>query len=160
MTDAGVADSLNGHATNLQADALITLMYALPAVYRNRGAWMMNGTTLATVRKLKDGQGNFLWQPSYPAGQPETILGRPVIEAVDMDDVARGAFPIAFGDFARAYRIYDRLALSVMRDPYTQATNGLARFHARRRVGGGVVSPEAAPQAEDGDLAKEAHEHA
>ena len=143
MAAAGVGFTLNGHATNLSADALIGLMYSLPAFYRNRGAWMLNGTTLATVRKLKDGQGNYLWQPSYQAGEPETLLGRPVVEAIDMPDVESGSFPIAFGDFATAYRIYDRVSLSVMRDPYSQATKGLVRFHARRRVGGGIVLAEA-----------------
>lgn len=146
MTDTAVAYTATGNASTLgtsPADTLITLMYAMPAFYRNAGAWMMNGNTLAQIRKLKDGQGNFLWQPSYQAGQPETILGRPVIEAPDMPDVGAGAEPIAFGDFARAYRIYDRLALSVMRDPYSVATSGLVRFHARRRIGGGVVLAEA-----------------
>lgn len=143
MQNASIAETANGHAADLSADALITLLYGMKSAYRNRGAWMMNGATLATVRKLKDGQNNYLWQPSYQAGQPETILGRPVIEAVDMDDIAADAFPIAFGDFATAYRIYDRVALSVMRDPYSQATKGVIRFHARRRVGGDVVQPEA-----------------
>lgn len=143
MQADGVGETVNGHATALAADPLITLMYALPAYYRNNGVWMLNGTTLATVRKLKDGQGNYLWQPSYQAGQPETLLGRPVIEAVDMPDVAANAYPIVFGDFARAYRIYDRVQLAVMRDPYSQATLGLVRFHARRRVGGGTVLAEA-----------------
>lgn len=143
MADASVGIGLNGHATNLGADALISFMYSLPAFYRNRSSWMMNGATLATVRKLKDGQGNYLWQPSYQAGQPETLLGRPVVEAVDMPEVASGTFPIAFGDFATAYRIYDRVSLSVMRDPYSVATKGLVRFHARRRVGGGIVLGEA-----------------
>lgn len=143
MSAGDVGHTLNGHATTLAADPLINLMYALPAFYRNRGAWMMNGTTLATVRKLKDGQGNYLWQPSYSAGQPETLLGRPVIEAVDMPDVASGTFPILFGDFSTAYRIYDRVALSVMRDPYSVATSGLVRFHFRRRTGGAPVLAEA-----------------
>lgn len=134
----------NGHATNLQADGLITLAYSLPAPYRNRASWMMNGSTLAAVRKLKDGTtGTYLWQPSFQAGQPETILGRPVIEAPDMPDIEDGSFPILFGDFKSGYRIYDRLALSVMRDPYSQAIKGLVRFHARRRVGGGTVLIEA-----------------
>lgn len=146
MADPSVAFTTSGNASTLgsaPADLLITHMYAMPAFYRNGGAWMMNGATLAAIRKLKDGQGNFLWQPSYQAGQPETILGRPVIEAVDMPDIGAGAEPIAFGDFARAYRIYDRVALSIMRDPYSQATKGLVRFHARRRIGGGVVLAEA-----------------
>lgn len=60
-----------------------------------------------------------------------------------MPDVASGTFPIAFGDFATAYRIYDRVSLSVMRAPYSVATKGLVRFHARRRVGGGIVLGEA-----------------
>lgn len=146
MADTAVSYTPTGNASTLgsaPADTLITLMYAMPAFYRTSGVWMMNGNTLATIRKLKDGQGNFLWQPSYQEGQPETILGRPVIEAPDMADIGSAAEPIVFGDFARAYRIYDRAALSVMRDPYSQATSGLVRFHARRRVGGAVVLSEA-----------------
>lgn len=139
MTEAGIAQSLNGHAANLSADALISLMYALPAIYRNRGTWAMNGTTLATIRKLKDGQGNYLWQPSYQAGQPETILGRPVVELIDMPDIAANAFPVIFGDFKAGYRIYDRIELAIRPNPYLLATEGLVRFHARRRVGSGVV---------------------
>lgn len=143
LTDAGISYTANGHATNLSADALITLMYAMPAAYRQRGTWLMNGSTLATIRKLKDGQNNYLWQPSYAAGQPETILGRPVEEAVDMPDVASGTFPILFGDMATGYRIVDRLALSILVNPYIRATDGVTRIHATRRVGGGVVQPRA-----------------
>lgn len=139
MTEAAIAQSLNGHAANLSADALISLMYALPAVYRNRGTWAMNGTTLATIRKLKDGQGNYLWQPAFVAGQPETILGRPVVELIDMPDIAANAFPVIFGDFKAGYRIYDRIELAVRPNPYLLATEGMVRFHARRRVGAGVV---------------------
>lgn len=139
MTADGIAETNNGHATNLSADALIRLMYAMPATYRNRGAWVMNGTTLAVIRTLKDGNGNYLWQPSYQAGQPETILGRPVVEALDMPNIASGTTPIIFGDFKAGYRIYDRVALDVLPDLLTQRTTGLARFHARRRVGAGVV---------------------
>ncbi len=139
MAAAGIAETNNGHATNLSTDALINLFYAMPATYRNRGAWVMNGTTLATVRKLKDGQGNYLWQPSYQAGQPETILGRPVVEVLDMPNVVAAATPIIFGDFKAGYRIYDRVALDVLPDLLTQRTTGLAHFHARRRVGAGVV---------------------
>ncbi|WAC29567.1 phage major capsid protein [Ancylobacter sp. SL191] len=143
LTAGGIGETVNGHATNLSADALVTLMYALPAAYRARGSWLMNGGTLAVIRKQKDGQGNYLWQPSYQAGQPEMILGRPVVEAVDMPDVASGAFPILFGDFATAYRIVDRQALSILVDPYTLATNGMTRIHATRRTGAGVVQAKA-----------------
>lgn len=143
LNDESVETLPNGHAANLSADALIALQYSLPAYYRNRGAWMMNAQTLAKVRTLKDGQNNYLWQPSYQAGQPETLLGRPVIEAVDFPAIAENQTPIAYGDFAAGYRIVDRVGLSILRDPFTQATRGMVRFHGRRRVGGGVTRPEA-----------------
>ncbi|AGT09262.1 phage major capsid protein [Paracoccus aminophilus] len=139
MTATGIAEVNNGHATNLSADALIRQFYAMPATYRNRATWVMNGTTLAVIRTLKDGNGNYLWQPSYQAGQPETILGRPVVEALDMPNIASGATPIMLGDFKAGYRIYDRVELDVLPDLLTQRTKGLARFHARRRVGAGVI---------------------
>ncbi len=138
MQNGDIAYTANGHATNLSADALINLLYALPATYRNAGSWGLNGTTLATIRKLKDGQGNYLWQPAYVAGQPETILGRPVVEMIDMPDLADGSFPIIYGDFS-AYRIVDRIGLSILVNPYLLATQGMTRIHATRRVGGAVL---------------------
>ncbi|MGR3823872.1 MAG: phage major capsid protein [Salipiger marinus] len=140
MTASGIAETVNGHATVLAADPLITLLYALPATYRGRGAWAMNGNTLAAIRKLKDGQGNYLWQPSYQAGQPETILGRPVVEMVDMPDIAADAYPIIYGDWS-GYRIVDRLALSILVNPYLLASTGETRIHATRRVGARVLQP-------------------
>ncbi|MCX5513726.1 phage major capsid protein [Kaistia algarum] len=138
MVNADIAYTANGHATVLATDPLISLLYALPAQYRNVGSWAMNGTTLAYIRKLKDGQGNYRWQPSYQAGQPETILGRPVVEMVDMDDIASGAFPVMYGDFS-GYRVVDRLSLSILVNPYLLATKGVTRIHATRRVGGAVL---------------------
>ncbi|AJE47180.1 phage major capsid protein [Celeribacter indicus] len=138
MAHPSIEHTVNGHATEIKADALIKLLYALPATYRNRGVWALNGTTLGLVRTMKDGQGNYLWQPSYQAGQPETILGRPVVEMVDMPDVEANAFPICYGDFS-AYRIIDRLAVTTLVDPYTQATTGITRIHATRRTGGAVL---------------------
>lgn len=143
MQDAGVQHTLNGDPTELSADALISLMYDLPAAYRQRGTWIMNSRVLATIRKIKDGAGNYLWQPAYSASTPEMILGRPVVEAVDMPDAAADAFPILFGDFATAYRIVDRLALSTFSNPYLLATEGMTRIHATRRVGAGVVQAKA-----------------
>ncbi len=139
-----IPEFVNGHATVVNPDSLIALMYALPAVYRNNGSWLMNATTLGKVRVMKDGQGNYLWQPGIQAGQPSTLLGRPIIEDPTMPDIANGTFPIIYGDFDKLYRIYDRVGLSILRDPYTQATKGMVRFHARRRVGGGPVLLEAA----------------
>ncbi|MBN8630264.1 MAG: phage major capsid protein [Rhodobacterales bacterium] len=140
MTNTSVAEFNNGHATVLQADALVKFLYSITPSYRNAGVWVMNGTTLGLVRLLKDGQNNYLWQPSYQAGQPETILGRPVVEIIDMPDLASGTFPIAYADFS-GYRILDRLALSMLVDPYSQATRKMTRYHAGRRVGGKVIMP-------------------
>ena len=147
LSASGVGLTPTGNASTLgsaPADLLITHMYSLPAAYRSRGTWLMNGSTLAAIRKLKDGTtGVYLWQPSYAAGQPETILGRPVVEVPDMDDVGSDTTPIAFGDIATAYRIVDRLDMSVLVNPYLLATKGITRIHATRRVGGAVVQPAA-----------------
>lgn len=140
MTNTAIAEMNMGHAANILPDTLVTFLYSITPTYRNKGVWFMNGTTLGKVRNLKDGQGNFLWQPSYQAGQPETILGRPVIEIIDMPDVAANAYPIGYGDFS-GYRILDRLALSMLVDPYSQATRKFTRYHAGRRVGGKVIMP-------------------
>jgi HK97 family phage major capsid protein len=143
MSHPGVLASANGHATLLQADGLIGLMHALPEFYRSRGTWTMNGATIGEVRKLKATSGEYLWRDTLAEGNPPTILGRPVVESNDMPNVGAGTFPIAFGDFSQAYRIVDRITLAVLRDPYSVATKGLVRFHARRRVGGQTVKAEA-----------------
>lgn len=143
MVNENVSFSVSGDATHVTADSLISLLYALKPGYRANATWMMNGATLALVRQLKDGFGNWLWQPGLQASQPETLLGCPLLECPDMPDIGAGAYPIVIGDFNAGYRIYDRVSLSLLRDPYSQATNGLVRFHARRRVGAGVVRPEA-----------------
>lgn len=138
MRNTDIAEVANGHAGSLSPDALVKLLYSMPQAYRNSGAWAMNGTTLGIIRTLKDGDGRFLWQPSFQLGQPETILGRPVIEMVDMPNIASGEFPIIYGDF-KGYRILDREGMSILVDPYTRATNGITRVHATRRVGGAVL---------------------
>lgn len=135
-----------GNASTLgsdPADMLIDTFYSLPAAYRNAGTWLMNSTTLAAIRKLKDGTtGTYLWSPGFQ-GQADTILGRPVIDCPDMDDVGSGTTPIAFGDIATTYRILDRIGLSIFVNPYLLASNGITRIHATRRVGGAVVQPAA-----------------
>jgi HK97 family phage major capsid protein len=143
MTAAGVPEVLNGHATNLSADALIDLFYALPAGYRSRAVWIMNGTTAPVIRKMKDAQGAYLWQPGLQAGEPASLLGRPVVEAPDMPAVVGGSFPIAFGDLGTAYRIVDRMRLGTLTDPYTRARNAITRIHGTQWVGAGVVQPKA-----------------
>jgi len=140
----GIQQVVTGAAATLgsaPADLLIDAMSKLPNAYAQNGAWLMNRTTLASIRKLKDTQGAYLWQPSIQVGAPSTLLGRPIIEAVDMPNVGAGAFPIVFGDFS-GYRIVDRVGVSVLVDPFSKATNGITRFHARKRVGGDVTHPD------------------
>lgn len=145
MQDAGVNFTVSGHASQVTADGLIQLFHDLPSAYRANGVWMMNSTTLGIVRKLKDGtSGQYLLLTQGIANAPATtLLGRPVVEAPDMPDIGAGNFPIAFGDFRQGYRVFDRVNLSILRDPYSQATNGMTRFHGRRRVAGGVAKAEA-----------------
>ena len=148
LANAEVAETVSGSATSIadangQADGLISLWHSIKTGYAIRGAWLLNRATLAAVRKLKDDQKQYIWQPGVAAGQPNTILGSPYVELPDMPDVAANATPIVFGDLRRAYTVVDRVQLSVLRDPFTQATAGKIRFIARRRVGGQVVLPEA-----------------
>ena len=82
-------------------------------------------------------------QPGFALGIPNMILGSPYIEVTDMPDEGANTFPIAYGDWRRAYLIVDRINLSILRDPFTQGTTGTIRFIARRRVGGQVVLAEA-----------------
>ncbi len=146
---SGVPETTAASYGAITYDELVDLFYALKAFYRRNGAWMMNASTIAEVRKLTDSQNRPLWTESIADGSPATILGRPVIEAPDMPSIdltvspTPSISPILFGDFNQAYRIVDRVDLSVLRDPFTQATNSMVRFHARRRVGADVVKTEA-----------------
>jgi HK97 family phage major capsid protein len=144
MADQSIPVSVTGGASAFTADNLLDLYHSIPTAYRANAVWAMNSNTLATARKLKDTAGTYMLQTAGLAGAPATtLLGRPVVEMPDMPDPAAGATPIVFGDFGQGYRIFDRIALSVLRDPYTQATNGMTRFHGRRRVAGGVAKAEA-----------------
>lgn len=144
---AGVGYTFTGNASTLgsaPADKLVDLFYSLKAAYRKRGTWLMNGKTIGEVRKLKDPtSGLYLWQPALSADVPPTILGRPVVEDPEMPDIGSGTEPILFGDIGTAYRIIDRIGLSILVNPYLLATNGITRIHATRRVGGKVVQPAA-----------------
>ena len=120
---------------------LIDLMMSLKAAHRQGASWVMNAGTLAALRKLKDSTGAFLWQPGLYAGQPDRLLGYPVVECADMPDVAAGAFPIAFGNFANGYLIAERMTTRILRDPYSNKP--FVNFYATRRIGGQVLDSEA-----------------
>ena len=99
----------------------------------------MNQSSRKVVRKLKDSNKNYIWVPGIANGAPNTIDGDPYAEMPDMASEAANAYPIAYGDFARAYTLVDRLAMSLQRDNLTQATSGNVRFLFWKRVGGAVT---------------------
>ncbi|MDN7419527.1 phage major capsid protein [Burkholderia dolosa] len=130
----------SGAAADITADGIIDLIYDLPSAFTGNARFTMNRNTQRQVRKLKDGQGNYLWQPSFVAGQPATLAGYPVTEVPDMPDVAANSTPILFGDFQQTYLIIDRIGVRVLRDPYTAKPYVL--FYTTKRVGGGLLNPE------------------
>jgi len=117
-------------------DSLIDLTYAPEARYRPNASFVMNRRTVGQVRKFKDADGNYIWQPAAQAGAPSTLLGYPLVEVEDMPDVAAGSTAIAFGDFGRGYLIVDRQGVRVLRDPYS--AKPFVLFYTTKRVGGGV----------------------
>ncbi len=122
------------------ADKLIDLVYALKSQYRANARFVMNRRTVSAVRKLKDGDDNYLWRPGM-AGESASLLGYPVTEIEDMPDMAEDSFSIAFGDFRRGYLIVDRQGARVLRDPYSLKPYVL--FYTTKRVGGGIQNFDA-----------------
>jgi len=143
MTNASVNSVNSGDADEITGDGLISALYALKEGYARNATFMLKRVTLGKVRKLKDAvSGNYLWVAGF-ASQPSTILGQPYIESPDMPVEGANLYPVVVGDFRRGYIIADRLDITVLRDPYTSAKNGLVEFIARKRVGGQVILPEA-----------------
>lgn len=134
----------SGNATGLGTtpeSKLIDLIHSLKSGHRQGAVFVMNSATLASVRKLKTADGAFLWQPGLVEGQPDRLLGYPVIEAEDMPDIAGGAFPIAFGNFRHGYLIAEQSATRVLRDPFTNKP--FVHFYATKRIGGKVLDSNA-----------------
>lgn len=120
-------------------DDLIDLIYAPKTQYRQNARFVMNRKTVSAVRKLKDGDDRYIWEPNDAGGS--TLLGYPITEIEDMPDMAADSFSIAFGDFARGYLIVDRAGVRVLRDPYSAKPYVL--FYVTKRVGGGVQNFDA-----------------
>ncbi len=123
------------------ADKLIELVHTLRGPYRQGAVWVMNSATLAIIRKFKTTDAGYIWQPGLISGQPDTLLGYPVIEAEDMPDMATNSFGVAFGNFRAGYLIAERAETSIIRDPYTNKP--YVHFYASKRVGGCVSNSEA-----------------
>ncbi len=129
-------------ATAITVDEIMDLFYSLKSPYRKNAVFVMNDSTVKAIRKLKDGNGQYLWQPSISAGQPDTILNRPVKTSAYVPTIAAGAKTIAFGDFGY-YWIADRQGRSFQRLNELYAATGQVGFKATQRVDGKLILSEA-----------------
>ena len=132
-----IKTGVNGaFASTDPGDKLIDLVYAVKSGYRGNGTFVFNRAVQAVIRKMKDGDGNYLWQPAAKAGDASTLMGFPVAESEDMANLATDSYSVAFGDFRRGYLIVDRAGIRILRDPYSSKPYVL--FYTTKRVGGGV----------------------
>ncbi len=141
INDSRVQIVTTGIANDISADSIIEIAGELKTGYNP--IYLMNRKTTAAVRQLKDGNGQYLWQPGLSGGLPNTLNGAPYLETPDLDDIGANTKPIAYGDFGRGYTIVDSVMMSVIRDQFTLAQQGKVKFIFMRRVGGQVVLPEA-----------------
>lgn len=135
-----------GQVGAITLDDLINLAYAVPEQYERNGVYIVRTSTVQKMRLMKDSNGQFLWQPTLAAGEPPTFNGHPVYRQNDIPAIpaAGTAADVAiFGDIRAGYRIVDRLGMTMQRLNELYATSGLIGFKAHRRVGGGVIRPNA-----------------
>lgn len=130
----------SGAAAALTGDGLLDLIYSLPSEFASNAKLFINRQSMLAARKLKDGQGNYMWQPSYASGQPQTLGGESVVEVPGMPAVAAGNIAALYGDMDATYLVIDRVGIRVLRDPYTNKP--FVHFYTTKRVGGGVHNPE------------------
>lgn len=127
----------------LEGDILFEVFHALKAQYLSSATWLMARSVMAAIRKLKDGNRQYLWQPSMIEGTPATLLGSPIVIADDMPALGekKAVTAVAFGNFREAYQIVDRAGLHVLRDPFS--AKPYVEFYATKRVGGDVINFDA-----------------
>ena len=146
----GILDATYGAETGVIADAvdkitadeITDLFYSLKAPYRKRAVWVLNDSTVKAIRKLKDGNGNYLWQPALTEGTPDTILGRPVYTSAYMPSIAAGARTVIFGDLSY-YWVADRQGRTFKKLSELYATTDQTGFMATQRVDGKLILREA-----------------
>ncbi|HGF9376316.1 TPA: phage major capsid protein [Acinetobacter nosocomialis] len=131
----------SGQAGNFTGDNLIDLIYSLKKGYRNGALFMMTNLTQSKVRKFKDSEGNYIWQPGLQLGQPSTLLGYGIEENEDMPESEADANAVLFGNFKRGYLITDRMGTRVLRDPYTNKP--YVGFYTTKRTGGMLTDSNA-----------------
>ena len=139
----GAETGVTSVGANISFDDVIDLYYSLRSPYRRNAVFMMNDSTVRALRKLKNGSGDYLWQPSVTAGTPDTILNRPVYTSSYMPTVAAGAKSILFGDMSY-YWIADREGRTFQRLNELYAPTGQVGFLSFERVDGKLILPEAA----------------
>jgi HK97 family phage major capsid protein len=139
--NAGIAYYPSGIANGFDADSLINIAGELKTGYNPM--YLANRRTLAYIRTLKDGIGQYLWTPGLANQYPNMINGWPYMSTIDVPDIDVNSYPVIFGDIYRGYTIADHIALYMIRDNYTQSAAGEIVFNVLRRVGGMVTLGEA-----------------
>ena len=129
-------------ATAITLDEIIDLYHSLKTPYRKNASFIMNDATIKVVRKMKDENGQYLWQPSVRDGEPDTLLGRPIYASAFMPTIAASAVPIIFGDYSY-YWIADRQGRVFKRLNELYAGNDQTGFLATQRVDGKLTLDEA-----------------
>ena len=129
-------------ATAITADEIIDLFYSLKAPYRKNAVWVVNDSTIKAIRKLKDGNGQYIWQPSLKDGDFDTLLGRPVLTSAYMPEIASKAKPVMFGDLS-FYWVGDRQGVTFKRLNERYADMGQVGFLTSKRLDGKLTLPEA-----------------
>ena len=138
----GAETGVTAASTGITFDDVMDLYYSLRAPYRNKATWILNDSTVKAIRKLKDGNGNYIWQPSVREGEPDRILNRPYRTSIYVPELAAGNRVIAFGDYSY-YWIADRQGRSFKRLNELFATTGQVGFLASERVDGKLILSEA-----------------
>ncbi|MCB5279286.1 MAG: phage major capsid protein [Candidatus Cloacimonetes bacterium] len=141
-TGGGEVAVTTASSTAITYDEIVNLVYALKRPYRKNAKFILNDQTIATLRKLKDGNGQYIWQPALQAGEPDRLLGYEVLTSAYVPNIEAGAPVIAFGDFSY-YNIGDRGERSFAELKELFAGNGMIGFVAKERVDGKLVLPEA-----------------
>lgn len=141
-TTGGASDGTKTSTAAITFDDVMDLFYSVKSPYRKKAVWVLNDTTIKALRKLKDNNGNYIWQPSVQAGQPDMILNRPYHTSSYVPEIAAGKKVMAFGDFSY-YWIADRQGRSFKRLNELYAANGQAGFLASQRVDGKLILAEA-----------------
>lgn len=129
--------SADFHTT--KADPLFDVMSKIKNQYLNNARWLTRREVIAKLRKLKEATSDqYLWQPGLQMGQPDRLLGYPIVIDQDVPAIAASSLSMAFGDFAEAYTIVDRIGMRTLRDPFT--AKPYVVFYTTKRVGGGAIS--------------------